>query len=176
MRLYQHLTDQQLLDLMVEVLAEVTTRGNTDSHDDECDAFENYGTDAETAESYAQNAQVFSLAAKRVEMFQSPMFQGDMICRGVVEYQARPFGNKHEDAWRKVTATKAEPTIEKRIEVLKHCTNSKGQPAYDFRALYVGPMRTAPFAYGSGDGYWVLAEDRDLRPDGSLYTIPLHKD
>lgn len=31
-----------------------------------------------------------------------------------------------------------------------------------------------PFAWGSGDGYWVLAEDRQARPDGSMYNIALY--
>lgn len=30
-----------------------------------------------------------------------------------------------------------------------------------------------PFAWGSGDGYWIRAEDKPIRPDKDLYTIAL---
>lgn len=30
-----------------------------------------------------------------------------------------------------------------------------------------------PFAFGSGDGYWVRAEDKQHRPDKEMYNIPL---
>lgn len=43
-----------------------------------------------------------------------------------------------KSAWRQVTPTKAEPTVEARVEYLKTVRRADGEPAYEFRALYVG--------------------------------------
>ncbi|WP_375214279.1 hypothetical protein [Aquabacterium sp.] len=58
------------------------------------------------------------------------------------EWQARVNGNKHDDAWRKVTPTKAEPTVSQRVEYLRSVKRADGQPAYEFRALYTRPAAT----------------------------------
>ena len=54
----------------------------------------------------------------------------------------------------------------------------------DFRSLHdkvaIAALRTAleqqaePTMWGSGDGYWILAEDKPMRPDKELFNIPFY--